>query len=60
MAWYRLYCLEGAHIANGEDLEADSDEEAIKVASELHPTTDCELWRGTKKVASIRARATNG
>jgi hypothetical protein len=56
MADYRLYCLDGTRkIRTAEWIEADSDEEAIMIAQSMRPTTDCELWHRTRRVAALPA-----
>jgi hypothetical protein len=53
---YRLYCLKGAsHIAHGEWIEADSDEQAIALVRAKRLGLNCELWEGSRLVARIAA-----
>ena len=59
---YRIYCMDGAgsiHLADW--IDAKSDDEAVKVAREMHPdATKCEVWDKDRLVASLppRQRAT--
>jgi hypothetical protein len=56
MADYRLYCLDGdGRISLAEWIQADSDEEAIGRARELHSRVlECEIWRNDRLVATIK------
>ena len=55
MAYYRLYLLNGSHIESALEIEADSDEEAVRIAgSESVPQTR-ELWCGSRKVHTFEA-----
>jgi hypothetical protein len=55
---YRLYCLDGAgKIAAGEWVEADADDEAVRIARGMNKPVPCELWQRTRFVAHIQAVA---
>ena len=57
MAYYRLYLLNGSHIESALEIEADSDEEAVRIAgSESVPQTR-ELWCGSRRVHTFEAAA---
>ena len=57
MADYRLYGLDGVNkVASGEWFEAEDDQAAIEVAKKMMDGHDCELWRGSSKVALIKSR----
>lgn len=50
MTKYRiLYLHNGEH----DDLDADSDDEALTLFSLRKENVDCEIWYGNRKVASI-------
>lgn len=55
MAEYRLYCLdaEGVSVA-AEWIEASSDGEAIDQARLLQGVRQCEVWQGSRLVATLR------
>ena len=54
---YRLYGLDGVDkVASGEWFEADDDNAAIEVATQMMDGHDCELWQGSRFVARIRHR----
>lgn len=57
MPKYRMYSLnEFGHISYAEDLDADSDREAVALVRELSPRAKiCELWENRRLVATIRA-----
>jgi len=52
---YRLYRLdEWGRIGFAEDIVAESDEEALELASDASPNAKkCELWEGRRLVAAI-------
>jgi len=51
---YRLYGLDGVDkVASGEWFEADDDNAAIEVATQMMDGHDCELWQGKRLVARI-------
>jgi hypothetical protein len=51
---YRYYHLDGAgHLHDAEWFEAENDEDAIAQISSKHPDSKCEIWRGTRLVASL-------
>lgn len=51
MLTYRLYRLDGAgRIDSAEWLEAASDDEACRMASDRYPTGRYELWEGRRLV----------
>lgn len=53
-AVYRYYCpeVDGALHA-GDWVDADSDEAAIALITARHPGTHCEIWQGSRLVASV-------
>jgi hypothetical protein len=57
MPAYRLYCIDGlGHVADlPEWIAADTDEEAIKLSSEMKHRLPCELWDRKRLVAKIPA-----
>lgn len=58
MAGYRLYCLDGARrISLAEEIDAESDEEAITKARELRPDAiKYEIWDDHRLVATLDLR----
>ena len=51
---YRYYCLDGVgHLHSAEWFEAESDEKAIAHVTAKHPDGKCEIWQGSRLVASI-------
>jgi hypothetical protein len=61
MKIYRLYCMSGlGKIGHVEDLEADSDEEAVRLASEKKLPVSCEVWDRDRLVAEIPAHQSSG
>jgi hypothetical protein len=53
---YRLYCLDDlGKIAEGEWIEAKSDDEAIVMARAKRLSVDCELWEGNRLIAQVPA-----
>ena len=57
MAYYRLYFMHplSGHIERVHELEAASDEDAIRVIEEKAGREPLELWCGTRKVHRIEA-----
>jgi hypothetical protein len=54
MESHRVYLMTiDDHIRSVDDIEADDDAEAIRLARHLHPDDDLELWCGKRKVASM-------
>jgi hypothetical protein len=53
---YRLYGLDDAtgKIVNGSDLQAKTDEEAIRVGSETYPAHSFEIWCSARRVHTCR------
>jgi hypothetical protein len=51
-----MYSLDGGgHLSFAEEIEADSDEEAVSKALELKPAAlHCEIWEGKRLVKSLR------
>jgi hypothetical protein len=58
MAMYQVLCIENGRIIERTEIDADSDDEALALLSLGREKTDCELWCGKRKVASI-ARGAN-
>lgn len=51
---YRYYCLDGSgHLHEAEWFQAANDKDAIAQISAKHPDSKCEIWRGSRMVASI-------
>ena len=53
MAIYRVICLDSGRIVERCQYEADSDSEALRLFDLRQESTDCELWRGTTRIALI-------
>lgn len=54
---YRIYCLDGANkVASAEWIEAEDDEDAIKIVSERHDGYKCEIWERKRLVARLDLR----
>jgi hypothetical protein len=54
MVVYRLYCLSGlGKSGHVEDLEADSDEQALNIARSMKLEMSCEVWKGDRLVGHI-------
>jgi hypothetical protein len=54
MTEYRLYCLnEAGRFAKANEIDADSDEDALKQARELKLAVGCELWERDRMVAKL-------
>jgi hypothetical protein len=55
MAQYRIYCLDaGGKISFAEELDAANDKEAIaKTRALKRRALKCEVWKGTKLVATL-------
>ena len=50
---YRYYCLDGAgNLHDAEWFVAENDEDAIAQIIAKHPDGRCEVWHGTRLVAS--------
>ena len=57
MTNYRIYCLDGANkVASAEWIEAEDDEDAIKIAGERHDGYKCEVWDRKRLVARLDLR----
>jgi hypothetical protein len=50
MAYYRLYFVERGHFVRSDDIEADSDLDALREASLRVGHQAAELWCGERKV----------
>jgi hypothetical protein len=60
MREYRLYCLDGAgKITGAEWIDADCDDEAVRIARDMNKPVACEVWQRTRFVARI-PRFTSG
>ena len=55
MAYYRLYQLNGSHIVSALPIEADSDQEAIRIAGRGLRSKARELWCLDRKVHVFEA-----
>ena len=52
MAQYLLYCMSDKGERGGVQLfEADSDEEAVQIVSEMKLPVSCEIWERSRFVA---------
>jgi hypothetical protein len=57
VANYRVYCLDGLNkVAAAAWLEADDDQAAIELVTELHDGYKCEVWDGKRLVARVDLR----
>ena len=57
LADYRLYSLDGVNkVASAEWIEADDDEAAIEVATEMLNGYRCELWQDRRLIARLDLR----
>ena len=55
MANYRLYCADGrGKVWVDDKIVADSDAEAVEIARAMDNLVQCELWEGSRLVASIK------
>ena len=58
VAFYRLYCMDGlGKIGHVETLEAQDDDEAIRLAYEKKLPVTCEVWDRARCVAVIPPHA---
>jgi hypothetical protein len=58
LAGYRLYCLDGVNkVASAEWIEADDDEAAIEVATQMLDGRVCEVWCGPRFVVRLDLRS---
>ena len=55
MTYYRLYLLNGSHIESALEIEADSDEDAIRIAGSDSVSQTRELWCGSRRVHTFEA-----
>ena len=57
MAYYRLYFIDphSGHIAAFEEIEADSDDEAVAATERYRGWQPLELWCGGKEVHRVEA-----
>jgi len=55
MSIYRMYSLDSnGRIGFAEDIEADSDDEAIRLAADVKPNpAKAEIWQGHRLVAAV-------
>jgi len=54
MSRYRLYFVDRAgKIVSAERLDADSDEEAVRLVQARYKDSSCELWKRTTLVAAV-------
>ncbi len=58
MAEYKLYCLDAnGRISLAEWFQADSDEDAVRIAHELKPDARrCEVWAEGRLVGAFDGR----
>jgi hypothetical protein len=57
--YYRLYFVgDEGHFTSAEELERDSDQEAIEAARRLARNNNVELWNGGRRVAIINDERT--
>ena len=51
---YRYYCLDASgRLHEAEWFQAEDDEAAVSQIRNKHPDAKCEIWQGTRLVASI-------
>ena len=54
MAYYRIYVLDGvSRFITAEEIEAETDEEAMKAAAALHIGLRREVWQRERHVGTI-------
>jgi hypothetical protein len=58
MADYRIYTLgkRDHKIVNARIIEATTDAEALAAAKELRSDNDLEVWTGTRRVGTVKAK----
>lgn len=55
MAYYRVYYRDGSgNFVAAESIEAEIDEEAVRIARELEHGVVCEVWERDRFVAKIQ------
>ena len=53
---YRIYCYDSVrNVVSSDQIEADSDEDAIAKAEAAGFGTKCEVWQGNRLVAKLEA-----
>ena len=53
---YRIYCYDSVrNVVSSDQIEADSDEEAIAKAEAAGFGDKCEIWEGDRLVAKLEA-----
>ena len=58
---YRYYCLDAVgQLHDARWFHADDDEQAIAMISARHPDGKCEIWHGSRLVASISPSQRSG
>ena len=58
MGEYRLYCLSDAgKFTKSHNIDAASDEDAIRQARELKLPVECELWEHGRMVAKLESQS---
>ena len=59
MTEYRLYCLnEAGKFSKAHDIDASSDEDALRQARELKLPVECELWEHGRMIAKLEPHNT--
>ena len=54
MGFYRIYCLDKvSRFVTAEEIEAGTDAEAIRIASEMHNGLRREIWQRDRHIANI-------
>jgi hypothetical protein len=53
MSYYRLYFLNGSRIVKAEELHADDDLAAMRLAKSQAGTQRVELWCGARKIGEV-------
>jgi hypothetical protein len=53
MGRYTIYDLDGFKLVETDRIEADDDEEAVRLAKELGSGDHLEIWEGSRKVRVV-------
>lgn len=58
MATYRVYCLDGSsRFVTAEEVEAASDDDALKAAARFDGGLRREVWRGDRHIGTLEIEA---
>jgi len=56
MVAYRLYCMDGlGKVGHVDALDAENDDEAVRLAYAMMLPVECEIWDGDRFVAALGA-----